>query len=112
MPKGSQVFSLLSLCPPARRVARGQPNGQAGRILGRNLTQRQGCFKNLPTFDWDFIEISKFLGNMITLVIWYFPFFWKINACKIFKKIFLSRSHGGYAEKECKYFNIARKSSI
>lgn len=51
-----------------------QPNGQAERILGRNLTQSQGCFKSLPTFVWDFIEISKFLGNVMTLVIWYFPF--------------------------------------
>lgn len=88
LPEGSQVFRLLSLCQPARWVARGQPNGQAGRILGRNLTQRQGCFKNLPAFHWDFIEISKFLGNMMTLVIWYFPFLWKIKANKILKKYF------------------------
>lgn len=112
--KGTQVFRLLSLCQPAGWVARGQPDGQAGRILGRNLTQRQGCFKNLPTFDWDFTEISKFLRNVMMLAIWYFPFLWKINAYKILKKIFLSRGHSGYAQKELeyKYFNIAHKSSI
>lgn len=43
--KGSQVLGLLSPCQPARWTAKGQPSRQAERILGRNLTQRQSCFK-------------------------------------------------------------------
>jgi len=45
-------------------------------------------FQNLPTFHWGLLEISKFLGNVMTLIIWYFPFLRKIQPYKILKKDF------------------------
>lgn len=114
--KESQVLRLLSPCQPARWTAKGQPSRQTETILGRNLTQKQSCFRTCllspgsslkSIFFWEIRWVPQF---------GIFHSFGKFKCIKNKTQRFLRGSWRTCMKKknktECSYFNISRKSSV
>lgn len=80
---GFQAVESLSACQVGFQGPTQQTSWQDTR---QKPNTKAKLLQNLPTFHWGFTEISKFLGNVMTLVIWYFPFLWKIQPYKILEK--------------------------